>query len=95
MEMLRQASSLILRMLRDGCSPRPQVAEGGVYQQMLDRNTPYQLLRVHLPADAPEFAEISGSKHFFTVRFLIQPETRDRPVQTNAPVTFHLSCCAL
>lgn len=94
-ENLRQASALILRMLRDSATPRELVADGGVYQQNLDRNTPYQLLRVLLPIDAPYFAEISGSKHFFTVRFLVQPQTRERPVQANEAVPFHLSCCAL
>ncbi len=95
LETLRQAAALILRLLRESCEPRPQIAKNGVYQQMLDRSAPYQLLRVHLPLDAPEFAEISGSKHFFTVRFLVQPLPHERPVQTAETVHFHLSCCAL
>jgi cell division protein ZapD len=92
---LRRATNFILRVLRDSASPRALTAQNGVYQQNLDRNTPYQLLRVHLPADAPYFAEVSGSKHFFTVRFMLQTDTRERPTATAEPVQFQLSCCAL
>lgn len=95
MATLREASTLVLRMLRDSATPRPLVAQGGVFQQTLDRTTPYQLLRVLLPADCPYFAEISGSKYFFTIRFMQQEQTRERPSQCGADIEFQLSCCAL
>lgn len=92
---LRQATSLILQVLRDSAVSHRQVAEAGIYQQNLDRGTPYQLVRVQLPLEVPYFAEISGSKHFFTIRFMLQAGTRERPTQVAEPVPFQLSCCAL
>lgn len=92
---LRQATTLILRMLRESADARRQVAEGGVFQQALERATPFQLLRVHLPEDSDYFAELSGSKYFFTVRFMTQRSTGERPAQTHDDVEFRLSCCAL
>ena len=94
-ENLRQATSLILQVLRNSAVPSQQVATKGVYQQNLDRNTPYQLVRVLLPLEAPYFAEISGSKHFFTVRFMTPSSTGERPAQSSDEIPFQLCCCAL
>lgn len=95
MRHLQEASGLVLRMLRESTHPRRLVAQGGVFQQNLERSTAYQLIRVLLPADAPYFAEISGSKYFFTIRFMQQPRTRERPSQSGDDVEFMLSCCAI
>lgn len=95
MDNLRQSTTLVLRMLRESATPRQLTATSGVFQQNLDRGTSYQLVRVLLPADSPYFAEISGSKYFFTIRFMQQPNTRERPTQTNEHVKFLLSCCAI
>ncbi|MEX0731495.1 MAG: cell division protein ZapD [Aquisalimonadaceae bacterium] len=92
---VRQACDLILRLVRDSAVPRPQVARDGTYQRNLDRGTPYQLIRVELPADSPWFAEISGSKHFITIRFMEQPDTTQRAAQAERDVEFILSCCVL
>lgn len=95
MDNLRQSTTLVLRMLRESATPRQLTATGGVFQQNLDRGTSYQLVRVLLPADSPYFAEISGSKYFFTIRFMQQPNTRERPTQANENINFLLSCCAI
>lgn len=92
---VRQACDLILQLTRDSAVPRPQVARDGTYQRNLDRGTPYQLIRVHLPADSPWFAEISGNKHFITVRFMEQPDTTMRAAQADRDVEFVLRCCVL
>jgi cell division protein ZapD len=95
MKTLREATTLVLRLLRDSASPQPLVAKGGIFQQNIERGTACQLLRVLLPADAPYFAEVSGSKYFFTIRFLQQRQTRERPTQTTDDVEFLLSACGL
>lgn len=96
LETLQQATALVLRLLRESADPESLVARGGLFQQSPDRGgATYQLIRVLLPADAPYFAEISGSKYFFTVRFMQQPDTRDRPVQTSDDVAFQLCRCGL
>lgn len=85
---------LLVSIVRESAVPTTQVAAEGFYQQSLGTNSPYQLLRVILPANAPYFAEISAGKHRFTVRFM-QPRSSQRPLQYPEDVNFLLSCCAL
>ena len=91
---LREALELILRQVRESAPPQTVTAPGGFYQQSLDTNAPFQLVRAVLPAEAPCFAEISGGKHRFTIRFM-EPRMEERPVQTTGDVEFQLACCAL
>jgi cell division protein ZapD len=49
---------------------------------------------VSVPVDIPCFAEISGGKHRFTVRFM-EMKDFDRPFQTTRDVAFLLNCCAI
>jgi cell division protein ZapD len=49
-------------------------------------------LRVGVPVEAPFFAEISGGKHRFTIRFMDR-DINQRPVQTSENVSFYLTCC--
>ena len=94
LDSLRLAVELILKLIRESAVPSKCVAENGSYQQSLDPNLPFQLLRVSLPADSPYFVEISGGKHRFTVRFLLA-STSVRATQASETVEFHLNCCAL
>lgn len=91
---LRLSVELMLKLVRESAEPTEQRAVNGVHQQALDPATPYQLIRVWLPADSPCFAEISGGKHRFTLRFM-EADAKPRPVQTSQDLDFHLSCCAL
>jgi cell division protein ZapD len=52
------------------------------------------MIMVKLPASSPYFAEISGGKHRFTVRFM-DSESKPRPAQVSEDVVFDLYCCAL
>ncbi|RFA30334.1 hypothetical protein CAI21_06930 [Alkalilimnicola ehrlichii] len=92
---LRRSGQLLLSVLRDSAIPQQQWAERGNYQRTLERDVPYQLIRIGLPEGAHCFPEISGSKLFFTVRFLSQDDTRERPVQINDDVEFQLCCCVI
>ncbi len=91
---IRSAIELILRQVRDSAATDNQIAENGFYQQTLDANTPFQLIRVILPSSAGLFAEISGGKHRFSIRFMTM-QMKERPCQTNRDVEFLLACCAL
>lgn len=93
-ENIRSSINLILHLIRDSASPTKETAIGGFFQQSLDINAPYQLIRVTLPADSPYFTEISGGKHRFTVRFM-QMSLEERPTQTSANVDFELTCCMI
>jgi cell division protein ZapD len=91
---LRRAITLILRLIRLSAMPTEEIAQGGFFQQNLDKALPYQLIRVGVRRDLPHYAEISGGKQRFTVRFMTF-ETSARPSQTEEDIPFQLTCCAL
>jgi cell division protein ZapD len=91
---VRLSVGLILKLVRESAEFTPEIATGGSFQKTLDTGVAYQLIRVSLPKELPYFAEISGGKHRFSVRFM-EPSTDDRPKQTSKDVAFQLSCCAL
>lgn len=90
----RLSISVILRLLRESAVNTPIVAEKGFYQQALDTSTPFQLIRVIVPSNADFFAEMSGGKHRFSVRFM-SPVSGERPAPYSSDIEFQLSCCAL
>jgi len=92
---LSEATRVILHVLRNSAIPADATAENGTYQAQLDRETPYQLLRVTVPGDSDWYPEISGSRHFCTIRFMRQPDPCVRPEQVAGPVAFQLECCAI
>lgn len=91
---MRAATDLILRLVRESADSRRITASGGFHQQSLDTSSPFQLIRVTLPQDSPYYAEISGGKHRFTVRFM-ELSYYERPAQTDRDVEFGLACCAI
>lgn len=91
---INQSVQLILRLIRDSGHTTQESAEGGFFQKSLDTSSSCQMVRVTLTGDTPCFAEISGGKHRFTIRFM-EPSLSDRPVQTAQPVNFRLTCCLL
>lgn len=94
-DVIGRAIQLILKLTRGSNLFRDQVAGEGFYQKTLDPNVPCQLVRVALPAGCKHFAEISGGRHRFTIRFMEQPSINARPVQTRKNVEFGLACCII
>jgi cell division protein ZapD len=92
--LIRSAIDVILGLIRSSGTPKGESAKAGFFQKTLDHTLPYQLLRVSLGRSEPYFAEISGGKHRFTVRFMISDAVQ-RPVQCSRDVDFRLSCCLL
>lgn len=90
-----QAIQFLLKLTRESTTLTPTVADNGIYQTGLDPNLPHQLVRIALPADSPYFAELSGGRHRFTVRFLNFSTNGNRARQTEEDVEFGLACCAL
>lgn len=90
---IRQAIELQLKMIRNSADPVNVVSERGSYQQSLDASQSFQLLRVTLSADSPYYAEVSGSRHRFNIRFLRQQ--KGRALQAEEAVPFQLTCCNL
>lgn len=91
---IRSAIQLLMGFLRSSATATTETAEGGFFQKTLDHNLPFQLLRVAVHRRYPCFAEISGGKHRFTVRFMTQVDT-DRPTPFKEDVDFLLTCCVL
>lgn len=92
---LREGNRLILELLRGSAIPRRRVAENGRYQETLDGEPATQLLRLEIAAEQGVFPEISGDRHRFTIRFMVQDSPDDKPQPVDGDVTFRLACCAI
>ncbi len=95
LDAVSKATHLILRLLRESADAVPEIAYGGTFQAGLDRTPPYQMLRVLLAQGEPYFPEISGNRHFCTIRFLEQPSLRKRPQQVSMDIKFRLERCVV
>ncbi len=91
---IRTAIDLLLNFIRQSANPTKELGAAGFYQKSLDHSLPFQLLRVGLERSSPYYAEISGGKHRFTVRFM-QSNGDERPAQSVGDVGFLLTCCLL
>lgn len=89
---IRSAIDILLNFIRTSAISTLEQAQAGFYQKTLDHSLPYQLLRVAIPRHAPYYAEISGGKHRFTVRFMLRDPVQ-RSVQTGDDIDFRLTCC--
>lgn len=92
---VEEAIGQILELIRDSAIPELKIADNGFYQQALDPNRPYQLIRILLPQDHTFFPEISAGKHRFSVRFLELGNLDERPGQINDSIEFLLACGTL
>jgi cell division protein ZapD len=92
-EDIRSAIDLSLNFIRQSSIPTQEIAEAGFFQLSLDKSQPYQLLRVAVDHSFPCFAEISGGKHRFTIRFMKPSIERSRPIQISDDIPFSLTRC--
>lgn len=93
-EPIQLSVHLLLRLVRESAHSSQETAHEGFFQKMLDPNAPCQLVRVTVNAEAPYYAEISGGRHRFTVRFLeFLPD--GNTAQTTQDVPFKLTCCMI
>lgn len=90
---INMAINLILNFIRQSSIATEETAEAGFFQLALDKSQPFQLLRVKTKDAAPYFAEISGGRHRFTIRFMQPSSNSKRPSQITAAVSFSLTCC--
>jgi cell division protein ZapD len=95
LKIINDGLKLALNMIRNSANPVVELAQSGFFQKPIESNISCQLIRIILPLDSKFYPEISGGKHRFTVRFMEQPSTRSRPVQTQVSVEFELHCCIL
>ncbi len=94
-EEIRTAINLLLDFIRNSNAATEEVAEAGFFQMTLDKNLPYQLIKVGMDRSHPCFAEISGGKHRCTIRFMVPSANEQRPTQSSDNIPFSLTCCLL
>ena len=94
-EPIKQAVDLILKLIRNSAEPKPMTTVKGQYSQALETHYPYQLLRLFIPHEAGYYAETSGSKHRFTLRFLTSEGDGDIVKPVDGDVGFDLAICML
>ena len=94
LRVLNSAVTRLMGFIRSCSDSSSLVATGGYFQKTLDHSQPYQLLGVRLDGDSPCFAEISGGKHRFSVRFM-RMDASGRPVQATDDISFILNCALL
>lgn len=90
---IRTAIDLILGFIRQSSVPTPETAQAGFFQLALDKSHPVQLLRVGIASSLPCFAEISGGKHRFSIRFMKPSSDENRPCQITEDIPFSLTRC--
>lgn len=83
----------LLWLLRKSTTPVEQIAVHGVYNHVLNKDSPTGMLRIILSPGTALYPEISGSQHRFTMRFMQWSDAVSRPVQTTGDVRFQLTVC--
>jgi cell division protein ZapD len=89
------AVAAIMDLVRESAGLKTVRAEKGFFEKTLDPAHPNQLIRIGVDMAAPQFPEVSAGKHRFSIRFLVQPDLEDRPIQITDDFEFELACCAL
>lgn len=92
---IRDGVSLALHLIRNRSKHTSETAEKGFFQRNLEPASACHMIRVLLPERSACYPEISGGKHRFSVRFMEQPDTAQRPVQVTRDIQFELHCCLL
>lgn len=93
-EVAHNAIRLILDLTREGATSTQETARAGFFQDALPPNMTCQMVRVGIARGLPYVAEISGSRHRFTVRFT-EATLEGRSAQTKRDVEFELARCLL
>jgi cell division protein ZapD len=90
---LRDASAIVLRLLRESGKPSKIVAQQGLFQQMLGGRV-VQMVGIRLPQDSAFIPEISANKYALNIRFSIFGDDA-RPHTSSSNVEFELTLCNL
>lgn len=86
--------NLLLQLTRDRILAKTKIAEDGFYQENLDADASYQMVRVIMPREADMYPKISVGRHRLSIHFF-QPNIADRPTQITNDVEFGLICCKI
>ena len=95
-QLLLGITTVILRLIRESAEPTQQIAHDGFYQQALNPNLPWQMVRLELSCELPYLPDISVGKHRASVHFLqtdFMSNERLKNVKTDIP--FKICFCQL
>lgn len=90
---IREAVTLILKIIRSSSKPIDRIAEKGFYHESLQSQVPVQLIRVGISSENI-YPEISAGRHRMSIRFVI-PDMNSRPKQTQEDIAFRLTKCVI
>ncbi|TAK72188.1 MAG: cell division protein ZapD [Betaproteobacteria bacterium] len=90
---VRDASAIVLRLLRESGKATTIVAQQGLFQQMLGGRV-VQMVGIRLPQDSEFIPEISANKYALNIRFAIFGDDA-RPHTCSSNVEFELTLCNL
>jgi len=90
---VRDASAIVLRLLRESGKPSKIIAQQGLFQQMLGGRV-VQMVVIRLPQDSEFIPEISANKYALNIRFAIFGDDA-RPHTSSSNVEFELTLCNL
>ncbi len=91
---VQNAVELLLALIRSSAVPKQQRAANGFYQKSVPTSLTAHLVRVGLPCSDGIYAEISGGKHRFSIRFMDCSDWQ-HPSQIDREVEFTLSTCLM
>lgn len=94
MQPLRDALTIVLRLLRASGRPEHKVATGGAFQLMLGGALSAQMVRISLKLHYPFIPEISANKYALNIRFT-RPDSGLRARQCEEDVSFDMLFCTL
>lgn len=89
---LQTAVKLLLQLTRSSANTMTFQAPQGFYQQAMDPNISFQLIRIWVDLNEHVYPEISVGKHRLSVRFY-QLDTFGRPTQTPHDISFQMAFC--
>ena len=90
---LRDALTIVLRLLRASGRPEHHIAAGGAFQLMLGGSSS-QMVRISLKLHDPYIPEISANKYALNIRFT-RPDSDHRPRHCDNEVEFDMLFCNL
>lgn len=91
---LRDASAIVLRLLRSSGRPKSYTAVNGQFQLNLGGSAA-QMVRVTLNAEEPAIPEVSANKYFLNIRFTKPPAGEIKARGCERDVDFDLTFCNL
>jgi len=94
-EPILEPVTFLTNLLRNSSHFDSATAEGGFYQNPLNKQNNCHMVRLLLDNDCDVFPEVSGSKHRVSVRFLRTDTDSTRPSQTEDSINFKISLCSI